>query len=283
MIALASLIRDRAALLPTFLRSCDRLRNVDAFYFLVNDSTPKVVAQVNDWARGRPAHVEVRDHGAAAYREHVWYDDQADRRVFLGRIAAMRDRLLGRIFEDGHEACFMVDSDVLCVPSAVEHLVATGRDAVSLLYLADWGRDLPPITHRVPGDNERSAFLNWQLGLGRRPQCSPSPPRLPRPTGHRTVFSQARVRPVPRDPRYHMLDEPGVYECDVIGAATLIRRRLWDEGCRYERPLGFSGGEDAVFCRQARARGISLWVSSVLPTWHCDRPEITAHWQEVHP
>jgi hypothetical protein len=274
-VALAALVRERAELLPLFLRSCELLQPA-AFYFLVNDSSPEVVDLVRAWTRDRPALVVLREHGAGTYREHVWSDETADRVAFVQRIARMRDDLLETVFTDGYDACFMVDSDVLCDPGALSHLTATGKDAVSLLYLADWGRSGRPQVYRVPKGAPNADFINWQLDMGRQPQC-----RLwPWP---------ATGRRVPLFPKHFVHDRfsdvfasPGLHRCDMIGAATLFTRRAWKTGARYDRPLLPSGGEDDVFCRQLTAAGITLWASSVLPTWHCDRPEIAAHWQGVH-
>lgn len=270
-VALAALVRERAALLPSFLRSCGQLRPA-AFYFLVNDSSPEVVDFVRAWARDKPATVLVQSNGAGTYREHVWSDEGADRAVFTGRIARMRDQLLDAAFSDDNDACFMVDSDVLCRPDAIEHLVASRRDAISLLYLADWGRAPRPQLYRLPERNDRDRFINWQLAMGRQPQCRlwPMPRKGPRLLRAHKDFA--------RDPFERVFTDVGIYRCEMIGAATLLTRRVWESGCRYDRPLLPSGGEDDVFCRQLIKKGVSLWASSVLPTWHCDRPEIEADW-----
>lgn len=261
----AVLVRNRARQMPLFLESLSRLRHPCLrFRFLVNDSTDGAEDLVRRWCAGRDAVVDVENHGAGTYVEHAWADRKSDVRAFIGRMAGMRDRLLSRAFDGGADACFMVDSDVLLHPGVLRHLCAAGVRAISPLFFGRWAAPLPALPCRAPGNRRRDRFVNWQIGLGRWPQCCED-------GGYARGAAWLDA----------ILSRPGVHRCGVIGACTLVRREVWDAGIRYTKDPAVpqpSNGEDRDFCAQAAAKGIPLYCSSVFPTWHNDCPEIAEHW-----
>lgn len=57
--------------------------------------------------------------------------------------------------------------------------------------------------------------------------------------------------------RFEVPPQPGVYEVDMTGAVCLHSRRVL--GCRYACDRA---GEDVPFCRQVKAKGLSIWLDT---------------------
>ena len=71
-----------------------------------------------------------------------------------------------------------------------------------------------------------------------------------------------------------MLDEwktPGLYQCGMTGACTLMKRKVFDAGVDYSPiPNIYKAlwGEDRFFCVRAACHGFELWVDSHYPAEH---------------
>lgn len=76
---------------------------------------------------------------------------------------------------------------------------------------------------------------------------------------------------------------PAVHQVGMLGACTLIHRRVLDAGIRFEKVSNLSfWGEDRHFCIRAAVHGFTLWGSSVYPAMHLyrdsDVQQVSAFW-----
>lgn len=80
-----------------------------------------------------------------------------------------------------------------------------------------------------------------------------------------------------------MLDEwrtPGLYQCGMTGACTLMKRKVFDAGVDYSPiPNIYKAlwGEDRFFCVRAACHGFEMWVDSHYPAEHLFTEQ---HYQE---
>lgn len=71
-----------------------------------------------------------------------------------------------------------------------------------------------------------------------------------------------------------MLEEwktPGLYECGMTGACTLMSRRVFEAGVNYDpipNILKAVWGEDRFFCIRAACAGFDFWVDTHYPAEH---------------
>ena len=65
--------------------------------------------------------------------------------------------------------------------------------------------------------------------------------------------------------------KPGLYQCGMTGACTLVKRRVFEAGVRYKRIPNIRTalkGEDRHFCVRAACAGFDLWVDTHAPARH---------------
>lgn len=65
--------------------------------------------------------------------------------------------------------------------------------------------------------------------------------------------------------------KPGLYECGMTGACTLVKRRVLESGVDYARIPNIRKalwGEDRHFCIRAACLGFKLWIDSHAPATH---------------
>ena len=64
---------------------------------------------------------------------------------------------------------------------------------------------------------------------------------------------------------------PGLYQCGMTGACTLVKRRVLERGVSYTHIPNIQKalfGEDRHFCVRAAVHGFKLWVDSHYPATH---------------
>ena len=154
--------------------------------------------------------------------------------VRIARVAYMLDELIGAFLTSRFEAALLVGSDVLLPPDMVPLLDGCDRDVVCEVY---WSR--------------------WAPGAPWMPQVWDH-----HPYGFRNVDWIVRLR------------APGQYRVNGLGACTLVRRRVFEAGARFEALPGLRiPGEDRHFCLRASALGFELWADTTHPPFHVYRAE----------
>lgn len=79
---------------------------------------------------------------------------------------------------------------------------------------------------------------------------------------------------------------PAVHQVGMLGACTLIHRRVLDAGIRFQKVPNLSfWGEDRHFCIRAAVHGFTMWGSSVHPAMHLyrasDVQQVDAFWASL--
>ena len=65
--------------------------------------------------------------------------------------------------------------------------------------------------------------------------------------------------------------KPGLYQCGMTGALTLVKRKVFEAGVSYARIPNIHTalrGEDRHFCVRAACAGFELWIDSHCPARH---------------
>jgi hypothetical protein len=156
--------------------------------------------------------------------------------------------MIARARDEGYDALFFVDSDLVLHPLTLRYLFAANVDICSEIFWTAWS----------PGQAELpQVWLQDQYNLFAFSMAEALDPEEVR---RRTeVFlNQLRV--------------PGVYEVGGLGACTLIRRRALQAGVSFHTLPNISlVGEDRHFCVRAVALGFKLYVDTHVPPLHIYR------------
>lgn len=178
-------------------------------------------------------------------RTHAW-DEQ-----LVWRVAAHKDRLLQLALDQGYDAVFFVDSDLVLHPATLRHLVTARVDIVSEVFWTRWLPDGPELPN---------AWLQDHYTLLRSHRDEPELPPDERDARITVWLAELRT--------------PGVHEVGGLGACTLIRRAAIEAGCRFAPIPNLSWtGEDRHFCVRAAALGFPLYADTHAPPLHLYREE----------
>lgn len=165
------------------------------------------------------------------------------------RLAALKDRMLRYALEEGYDALWILDSDLVVAPNHLKHLIAQEAPIVVSVFWTNW----------LPGD---PPLPNVWLG---------HPYQFYRPVrGQALPEAEAQRRSL------HFIESlvraPGLYRVYGGGACTLIRREALERGVSFAEVKGVPyKGEDAHFCLRAESLGIPIFAESRLPPLHLYR------------
>ncbi|MFA4927557.1 MAG: glycosyltransferase family 2 protein [Patulibacter sp.] len=248
-VLIASPVRQQPAKLCAFLESLEGLDRTGLrleFAFVDDNDDPESSALLrafapNDTVRflpaGPPGDLYVTDD-----ETHRWQTSLTD------RVAAFKDRFLEIVRDEGFDAVFLVDSDLVLQPQTVRHLVDQPVLICSEVFWTRWepgGPELPQV------------WCHGQYSLFRLERGEEiGPDEIQRRT----------------EEFVSMLRTPGRYEVGGLGACTLVRREAIERGVRFARvPNLLAFGEDRDFCARAAALGIGLYVDTHHPPLHLYR------------
>lgn len=248
-VLIASPVRQHPAKLRAFLRSLDALDRTGLrleFAFVDDNDDPASSALLRDFAPhdvvrllppGPPGDAYVTDDAT-----HHWRTSLTD------RVAAFKDRFLEIARDEGFDAVFLVDSDLVLQPPTVRHLMDQPVLICSEVFWTRWEPDGP----ELPQVWCHGQYELFPLERGE----SVGPDEIARRT----------------DAFVTMLRTPGRYEVGGLGACTLIRRDAIERGVRFARvPNLVVFGEDRDFCVRAAALGIGLYADTHHPPLHLYR------------
>ncbi len=149
------------------------------------------------------------------------------------RAAAMYNQLIDAALADANVGALMlVDADVLMPAELPRHLLGLERDVVSEVYWTRWEPGQPYLPQV------------WDL----------------HPYGFTHVDHVLRLR------------GPGQFEVGGLGACTLVHRRVFEAGVRFDPIAGVPWAlEDRWFCVRAAVAGFRLWADTTWPPFHVYR------------
>lgn len=227
LVAIGCPVRNRAWVLPEYLAALSRLAYGNRSYvFLENDSTDDTPFLLSEFAHRMTEDVVIcslrTDNPPGHHRGDY------DGRDGYAHLARIRNRLLEIIEFSDAEYFLSVDSDVIVPPNLLEMLMPyctpTSMVAAAISNQAD---------HPLDGRMVAGNFLRLENGINVHPYSL-----------------------TPHSPDAYPLS--GVATYDVVGACVLMHRSVIEGGARYGvHPQG----EDAPFCEEARANGVTIWVS----------------------
>lgn len=152
----------------------------------------------------------------------------------IGRVAAIKNRVIELFLKTDAEYLFFVDADVVLNPRTIDHLLSLQKPVVSEVF-----------------------WTQWQKGDIYTPQVWDI-----HPYAHNSIESITQLK------------TPGCYEVGGLGACTLIHRSVLEVGVNFSPipSLQFEG-EDRHFCVRASAAGFQLFADTTHPPFHVYRAE----------
>lgn len=220
-VAIGSVIRNRAWILPEYLKALKSINNYPApmkhYVFLENDSQDDTLSQLKDFKRQSLIPVAVK---SVVTNYPHWNRGDYSKNQYK-HLAEMRNKLIEMVLETDAMYFLSVDSDIIVPPDILTRLLAAVNGSQNVVMAAAIS-NIPE--RKLDGNAAGNFLINDSLGIPLHP------------------------------PEYPL---KGIIEVDVTGAVYLIPRRLLEDGVRYgSHPLG----EDFPFCKQAKEKGYSLRV-----------------------
>lgn len=251
-VLIASPVRQRPEILQPFLTSLTEL-DLDGLAvevaFVDDNDDPASTALLHGFDPGVPVRFlppgppsgQVYDTEGAT---HEWLPS------LMERVGGFKDRFLQICADEGFDAVFLVDSDLVLHPRTVHQLLAAGVPICSEVFWTRWRPDEPELPQ---------VWMHGQFALF--------------PIGRHETLDGDEVRRR-ADAFVAMLREPGVYPVGGLGACTLIRREAVERGVSFAViPNLVLVGEDRDFCVRAAALGLPLHVDTHVPALHLYRAE----------
>ncbi len=242
-------VRQEPTILREFLRSLSELDKdgLQVEFAFVDDNVDAASReQLQRFAEHEPTLLMPGEDLASDYAKdefgHVWSDE------LIWKVARYKDRILDHARAHGHDAVFLIDSDLVLHPATLRHLVGCGVDVVSEVFWTRWYPYLPDrpqvwVRDQYTMHEQRRDEQLTQEEIDRRKQ----------------EF-------------FNKLLQPGLYEVGGLGACTLISRRALLAGVGFQpiSNLGFVG-EDRHFCIRAVVLGLKLHADTHYPPLHVYR------------
>ncbi|WP_138751222.1 glycosyltransferase [Paenibacillus sinopodophylli] len=251
-ILIGSPIRQRPTVLRYFLSSLERISTSGFtldYYFIDDNDDEESSRMLNDFitlqqqSKGSQATLRRSDAITPYARDeftHYWSNDLID------KVASWKDDIIHTARDQHYDGLFLIDSDLLLQPQALQSLVTADKEIVSAIFWTQW----QPNTMELPQVWLKDTYWPFQNDA----------------TLKAGDGAEAAVQFI------MMLRQPGVYEVGGLGACTYINR------IALEKPISFRTipnlsiwGEDRHFCIRAAALGIGLSVDTRYPAFHVYR------------
>lgn len=158
-------------------------------------------------------------------------------------LAREKQRLLDKAKNEGYDAIWLIDSDLLLAPDTLQSLLAAEKPVTSAVFWTKWQPDAPPLPQVWMRHPYEFNGKGWQA--------------------HEFLEALSER---------HLLRVGGLGACTVIRAGALAGVRFWPliEGLPSS---GMWQGEDRHFCVHAQRNHVELWADAWPDIFHCYRPE----------
>lgn len=174
---------------------------------------------------------------------HHWDDS------LMLRVANYKNTIIQYAIDNGYDALFFIDSDLLLHPDLILHLQRQKKEVVSEIFWTSWhvGQPLEP-----------NVWLFDEYDL------------VPKTLGEELDEEAQKTR---QAQFLEKLKAPGLYEVGGLGACTLLQRSALLKGVNFAPiPNLTIHGEDRFFCIRAAVLGVGLFVDTRYPAYHIYRP-----------
>ncbi|NIK76715.1 hypothetical protein FHS15_001840 [Paenibacillus castaneae] len=249
---IGSPIRQKPPVLRYFLSSLERLSVVDHhidYYFIDDNDVEESSAILNEFitkqqeANGSMSLLKKGELLTVYTRNehtHYWSNELID------KIASWKDDIITTARDQGYDGLFLIDSDLLMHPAALQSLILAEKDIISTIFWTQW----QPGTMELPQVWLKDTY--WPFQSDRTMTAGED--------------ADAAIQLVMK------LRIPGIYEVGGLGACTYISRTGLEKDISFRKIPNLSfWGEDRHFCVRAAALGLSLHVDTKYPAFHIYR------------
>lgn len=252
-ILIGSPIRQKPAILQYFFHSLKRLTVSDCridYYFIDDNDSEESSQLLQDFIQDRQEEAGVQatvlkgENAVTAYARdehtHYWTNEIID------KIANWKDGIIAAARDQNYDGLFLIDSDLVLHPQALESLITSEKDIISTIFWTQW----QPGTMELPQVWLKDTYWPFQndrtMSAGTDAEAAVN------------FLVQLRI--------------PGIFEVGGLGACTFISRAALEKDISFRTLSNLSfWGEDRHFCVRAIALGLRLHVDTHYPAFHIYR------------
>lgn len=231
-VLIASPVRQEPEILREFLVSLQQLDTTGlhvSYCFVDDNDDPTSKTLLANFVTQHEGVLLSGQSSSTTYRRdnttHTWPEDA------IWRVAAYKDSVLEMAVDEGYDAVFLVDSDLILHPSTLRQLWASRKDIISEIFWTRWKPDEPELPQ---------VWRSGQYGLDEE------------------FVDQLRW--------YGVYRVGGLGACTLIRSRALRAGVRFEQ----VPGLGLVG-EDRHFCARAAALGFGLYVDTHFPAYHIYR------------
>lgn len=252
-ILIGSPIKQRASILKEFLtglEEADKGSNTVSYYFVDDNTEQESTDILNEFAdkydvilkKGKDL-FDVSAFGSDNdYNGHNW------KAVNLAKITEYKNSMIKQCVENDFDYLFLIDSDIIIDKRTIPQLLSDNVEIVSNVFWNQW---------------RKNGILT--------PQCFWIPDIYIQEKEFNIPYSFDEAHKIKMDV-IEQLKSPGLYVVKGLGACTMIARSALEKGVSFKEIYNLDiPGEDRPFCIRAGALGITLYMDTFYPAYHCNR------------
>lgn len=251
-VLIASPVRQKPTILTEFLGSLKRLEqsSFTADYLFVDDNDDQKSRDLLiKFSKGRKvkcnimkAPEENKDNFLCNEQGHHWTNS------LPWRVAESKDRIIEYARDNSYDYLFLIDSDILLHPVAIDFLIEKKKDIISNIFWTCW----TPESMYLPQVWMKDHYTQYECEIGEN-------------------LSEQEIKKRHFEFLSKMLT-PDTYEVGGLGACTLISKNALNKGVSFKKLKNCSfWGEDRHFCLRAAALDLDLFVDTHYPAYHIFR------------
>ena len=250
-ILIGSPIKQKSTVLKEFLKGLDEAdkANCDVTYFLVDDNTEEEsIKLLSDFAK---THNTILKKGTELFSvspglENNDYQNHGWKTVNLAKVTTYKNAMIEHCIKEKYDYLFLVDSDIIIDKRTFPQLISDNVEIVSNVFWSQW---------------RKNGILT--------PQCFYIPDIYVQEKQFNVPYAPEEADKIRMD-NIERMKKPGLHIVDGLGACTLIKRSALEKGVSFTEIYNLKiPGEDRPFCVRAGAAGITLYMDTYFPAYHC--------------
>ena len=252
-ILVGSPVKQKSTVLKEFLTGLDEADKAgcDMSYFFVDDNSEEASSEL--LAAFAETHNTIIKKGAelfdvTAFEENNDYQNHDWKAVNLAKVATYKNAMIYCCIEEKYDYLFLIDSDIIIDKRTFPQLISDDVEIVSNVFWNQW---------------RKNGFLT--------PQCFFIPDIYVQDKAFNIPYTPEEAHQIHVD-NIERMKIPGLHAVDGLGACTLIKRSALEKGVNYTPIYNLKiPGEDRPFCIRAGAAGITLYMDTMFPAYHCSK------------
>lgn len=261
IILIASAINKPPQILSEFLNSLKLLENSNYHiaYCFIDDNKDKESSKLLfnfNQHKNNSKILNIKDENIYADWEkgdHNWSINKID------KITKYKNYIIKYFLENEYSYLFFVDADLVLHPKTLVNLLTADKDIISNIFWTKWQEN----SMALPQVWLKDFYTLYD--------------------DHMLVKKSNQEIQNETNQFILMLTVPGVYKVGGLGACTLIKRKVFEDGVNFSPLYNISfWGEDRSFCIRAVAHDYELYVDTHNPAFHIFRIEELnelTHWK----